>query len=75
MPWYWNGRWEYPLIFEALSDAGIYPIGGYISQRHISAAQYITTRPIFDLAVAEERGDEIPGYHYFAGTRGNVVQK
>ena len=53
MPWCWNLRWEYPLIFEALLDAGIYPIGGYISQRHISAAQYITTRPIYDLVVAE----------------------
>ena len=55
MPWCWNVRWEYPLIVEALPDAGIYPIGGYISQRHISAAQYINTRPIFDLAAAEER--------------------
>ena len=55
MPWFWNGRWEYPLIVEALSDAEIYPIGGYISQRHISVAQYITTRPIFDLALSEER--------------------
>ena len=42
-----------PPIVEAISDAGIYPIGGYISQRHISAAQYITTRAIFDLAVLE----------------------
>ena len=48
-------RWEYPLIVEALSDAGIYHIGGYISQRHVSAAQYITMRPISDLALAEER--------------------
>ena len=55
MTWCWNIHWDYPLIVEALSDAGIYPIGGYISQRHISAAHYITTRPIFDLAVAEER--------------------
>ena len=34
---------------------GLYPIGGYISQHHISAAQYIARRPIFDIAVAEER--------------------
>ena len=55
MPWCWNVHGDYPLIVEALSDAGIYPIGGYISQRHISVAHYITTRPIFDLAVEEER--------------------
>ena len=55
MPWCRNVRWQYSLIVEALSDAGIYLIGGYISQRHIIAAQYITTRPIFDLVVTEER--------------------
>ena len=44
IPWCRNGIWEYPPIVEALSDAGIYPIGGYIS-----------TRPIFDLTVTEER--------------------
>ena len=60
MPWCWNVRWEYPLIFEALLDVGIYPIGGYISQRHISAAQYITTRPIFDLAVEEDSRTRSP---------------
>ena len=43
-----------PPIGEALLDAGLDPTGGYIYQRHIIAAQYITTRPIFDLTVAEE---------------------
>ena len=52
MPWCHNGRWEYITIIEALSDAELDPIGGYIYQHHISAAQYIATRPIFDLAVA-----------------------
>ena len=55
MNWFRNVRWEYPLIIEVLLDAGIYPIGGYISQSHISAAKYITMRPIFDLVVTEER--------------------
>ena len=54
MTWFWNGRWEYPPIVEALSDAGLDTIGGYISQRHISAAQYIATRSIFELEVGEE---------------------
>ena len=31
------------------------PIGDYISQHHISVAQYFSTRKIFDFAVAEER--------------------
>ena len=53
MNWFRNVRWEYPLIIEVPPDAGIYPIGGYIPQRHISAAKYITMRPIFDLAVTE----------------------
>ena len=44
-----------PPIAEVISDEGLDPMGGYISQRHISAAQYISTRPIFDLAVGEER--------------------
>ena len=60
MPWCWNILWEYPQIGEALSDAGLDPIGGYIYQRHISAAQYIATRPIFDLAVVEERWTRSP---------------
>ena len=53
IPWCRNRIWEYPPIDETLSDAGLDPTGGYISQRHISAALYIATRPIFDLAVAE----------------------
>ena len=60
MHWCRNVRWDYSLIVEVLSDAGIYPIGGYISQRHISVAQYITTRPIFDLVVTEKRRVRFP---------------
>ena len=60
MPWCRIVLWEYSLTVEVPSDAGIYPIGGYISQRHISVAQYITTRPIFDLVVAEERQMRFP---------------
>ena len=53
--WCRNGRWQYLPIGEALSDAGLDPIGVYIYQRHISASQYISTRPIFDLSNVEER--------------------
>ena len=69
MPWCWNGRWEYPPIVEALSDAGLDTIGGYISQRHISAAQYISTGSIFDLAVAEERWTRLRGPFYCRNRR------
>ena len=60
MTWCWNILWEYPQIVEALSDAGLDPIWGYISQHYIIAAQYITTRPIFDLAVAEGKCKRYP---------------
>ena len=49
-----------PPIGEALADAGIYPIGGYISQCHISPSHYIATKPIFDFAVSEERQTRSP---------------
>ena len=44
-----------PLVGEVISDEGLGPIGEYISQHHISVAQYISTRLIFDIAAAEER--------------------
>ena len=44
-----------PPIGKTLSGAGLDPIRGYISQRHISAAQYIAMRPIFDIVVIETR--------------------
>ena len=52
MPWFWNGLWEYPPIGEAIAEAGQEKIGEYISRRHTSVAQYITTSLIFDLVVA-----------------------
>ena len=42
-------------IAKAILDAVLDSIGGYISQRHISASKYISTKPLFDLSVAEER--------------------
>ena len=55
MPRCWNGCWWYPPIGEAIAEARLEPIGEYISRCHISVPQYITTRSIFDLVVAEER--------------------
>ena len=59
MPRLWNGLWEYPLIDEALAGEGMEPIGVYIF--HTIVAQYITTNPIFDISVAEDRR---PGSSY-----------
>ena len=55
MPWCRNSFWDYPQIGEDIAEAGLGPIGEYISHRHTSVTQYITTRSIFDLVVAEER--------------------
>ena len=52
MPWFWNGSWEYPLIGEALAEAGMEPIGCYIFHYHTSVEYYISTRSIFDLRLA-----------------------
>ena len=56
----WNGHWEYSLISKALSEAVLETIGGYISFRHSSGAQYISTRPIFDIAVTKEQRSGSP---------------
>ena len=55
MHWCLNGRWHYPPIGEAIAEAGLEPIGEYISRRHTSVPHYITTRSISDLVVVEER--------------------
>ena len=44
-----GGSWEYPLLEEAMVEAGFGGIGTYITRRHSMVAQYIMTRPILDL--------------------------
>ena len=44
-----GGSWEYPLLEEAMVEAGFGGIGTYITRRQNMFAQYITTRPILDL--------------------------
>ena len=48
-------RWEYPPIAEALAIAGLLPIKDYIQRRNSAAADYIASRPIFDLCNRMER--------------------
>ena len=57
-----------PPIVEALSDVGLDPTGGYIYQRHIIAAQFITTRPIFNLQW-QRRGGRDPQRPLYHGNR------
>ena len=55
-----NRGWGYPPIEEALENAGLETIGIYITRRQNTVAQYIATRPIFDIAVTEERSNGSP---------------
>ena len=50
-----NGTWYYPPIGKALEDAGLFSIAEYIARRQRTVAEYVVTRPIFDLVMAEER--------------------
>jgi hypothetical protein len=42
-------RWEYPPIANALTIAGLLPIKDNIQRWNSAAANYIASRPIFDL--------------------------
>ena len=50
-----NGTWYYPPIGKALEDAGLFSIAEYIARRQRTVAEYVATRPIFDLVMEEER--------------------
>ena len=49
-----------PPIGEDLADEGMGMIGEYTTQRNKSVSHYITTQPIFDIVVAEERWSGFP---------------
>ena len=49
-----DGTWVYTPIREALAMVGLKDIGVYISHRKNMVAQYIATRPIMDLCLAED---------------------
>ena len=52
-----EGSWEYPLLAAAMGKAVFEEIGVYVTRRHNTVAQYITTRPILDLC---EKSDQQP---------------
>ena len=57
-----GGTWLYPPIGVVLKMVGLEEIGVYIARRQNMVAQYIATRPIIDLCLAEERN---PGMRLF----------
>ena len=48
----WDGVWVYPPLEDAMAEAGLQEVETYISCRHNTVEQYITTRPIMDLCLA-----------------------
>ena len=42
-------EWHYPPIEEALEEAGLWPMREYIRRRQATIADFIATRPIFEL--------------------------
>ena len=51
----WIGRdgvWKYPLLENAMIEAGLQEVETYLSRRHTTVAQFIETRPIVDLCLA-----------------------
>ena len=47
--------WVYPPQEEAIAEAGLQEVNKYVSRRHNTVTQFIATRPIMDLCLAEER--------------------
>ena len=44
-----DGSWTYPPLSEALKDAGLYSLQTYISRRQNTIAEWVATRPIYQL--------------------------
>ena len=44
-----NGDWEYPPLAPALEAAGLWPMKEYVRRRQAHIAEYVATRPIFQL--------------------------
>lgn len=50
-----GGQWEYPPMDETLEAAGMSPMTVYLSRRQNKLADYVATRPVFDLCVGGDR--------------------
>ena len=54
----WKGRdvgFYYPLLEDAMVEAGLQEVETYVSRRQNTVAQYIITRPIMDLFLSSKR--------------------
>jgi hypothetical protein len=55
-PYLRAGEWIYPPILDkVLEEVGLNPVEDYILKRQNTVADYIATRPIFDLCLDAER--------------------
>jgi hypothetical protein len=50
----WTGEWVYPPIDKVLEEVGMYSIDHYVKKRQNAVADYVATRPIFDLCQESE---------------------
>jgi hypothetical protein len=50
----WTGEWIYPPIDKVLEEVGMHSIAHYIEKRQNTVADYVATRPIFDLCQESE---------------------
>ena len=50
-----DGGWVYPLLNEAISEAGLQEVETYFYRRQNTVAQFIVARPIVDLCLVAER--------------------
>ena len=49
-----DGVWLYPLMEDAMAEAGLQEVQTYVSYCHNTVVQFIVTRPIMDLCLAVE---------------------
>ena len=56
------GTWYYPLLLEAMSEAGIKEMDTYVASRQNTVAPFIKTRPIMYLFLVASRipGSKVP---------------
>ena len=51
----WESGWLYPLLEEAMAEAGLQEVEAYISHHQNTVTHFINTRPIMDLCLASAR--------------------
>ena len=49
-----DGMWIYPLLEDAMEEAGLQEVETYVSLLQNTVAQFIVTRPVMDMYLVEE---------------------